>query len=123
MGLDESKGIIYGQHVETDGNEKRHPGLKQVQGCQPVYLLCCVPAAACACTPPETVREFVGIVDAGVVRPLALAVPGCAAGLRFGQLCLRKLYVLASRGAEASSPQGCLLQVCDSHPPCCASAS
>jgi hypothetical protein len=68
--------------------------------------------AACACTPFETLREFVGIVDAGVARPLRLAVPGCAAGLRFGQLCLRKLYVLASRGAEASAPQGCLLQVC-----------
>ena len=59
------------------------------------------------------------IVDGGVSRPLSRAVPGSAAGRRFGQLCLRKLYVLASRGAEASSPQGCLLQV----PRCAAPSS
>ena len=68
-------------------------------------------AAACTCTPPEIVAQLVGIVDAGVSRPLSRAIPGSAAGLRFGQLCLRKLYVLAARGAEASQPQGCLLQV------------
>ena len=68
-------------------------------------------SVACTCTPPEIVAQLVGIVDAGVARPLCRAIPGSAAGLRFGQLCLRKLYVLAARGAEASQPQGCLLQV------------
>ena len=68
--------------------------------------------AACTCTPPEVVAQLVAVVDGGVDRPLARAVPGSAAGLRFGQLCLRKLYVLASRGAGGPSPpQGCLLQV------------
>ena len=50
------------------------------------------------------------VVDAGVARPRRLAIPASAAGSRFPQLCLRKLYVLCSRGAEAGAPQGCLLQ-------------
>ncbi len=55
--------------------------------------------------------QLIAVVDGGVARPLARAVPGSAAGLRFGQLCLRKLYVLASRGGEGAPAQGCLLQV------------
>lgn len=51
------------------------------------------------------------IVDGGTVRPLERCLPGSAASSRFSLLCLRKMYVLCSRGAEASSPQGCLLQV------------
>lgn len=71
------------------------------------WLVC----AACSCTPPEIVEEFVAIVDGGTVRPLERSLPGSRASSRFPQLCLRKLYVLCSRGAEVSSPQGCLLQV------------
>lgn len=67
--------------------------------------------AACSCTPPDVVEQFVAIVDGGTVRPLELCLPASGASSRFSQLCLRKMYVLCSRGAEASSPQGCLLQV------------
>ncbi|BDA41918.1 Protein MON2 homolog [Coccomyxa sp. Obi] len=66
---------------------------------------------ACTCTPPDVVEQFVAIVDGGTVRPLELCLPASGASSRFSQLCLRKMYVLCSRGAEASSPQGCLLQV------------
>ncbi len=44
--------------------------------------MCCV-RAACACTPPEIVAQaqLVALVDGGVGRPLARAVPGSAAEL------------------------------------------
>lgn len=53
-----------------------------------------------------------GIVDEGALRPPERALlQDLPPDSRFSQLCLRKLYVLCSRGAEASAPQGCLLQV------------
>ncbi|KAK9834027.1 hypothetical protein WJX81_004391 [Elliptochloris bilobata] len=66
---------------------------------------------ACGAATAEEVARLVAVVDAGVARPRRLAIPASAAGSRFPQLCLRKLYVLCSRGAEAGAPQGCLLQV------------
>lgn len=67
-------------------------------------------AAACGAAAGAEVARLVAVVDAGVARPRRLAIPASAAGSRFPQLCLRKLYVLCSRGAEAGAPQGCLLQ-------------
>ena len=71
-----------------------------------------VRAAACGAASAAEVARLVAVVDAGVARPRRMAIPASAAGSRFPQLCLRKLYVLCSRGAEAGAPQGCLLQVC-----------
>ena len=67
-------------------------------------------AAACGAAAAAEVARLVAVVDAGVARARRLAIPASAAGSRFPQLCLRKLYVLCSRGAEAGAPQGCLLQ-------------
>lgn len=67
-------------------------------------------AAACGGAAAGEVTRLVAVVDAGVARPRPLAIPASAAGSRFPHLCLRKLYVLCSRGAEAGAPQGCLLQ-------------
>ena len=52
-----------------------------------------------------------GIVDQGAQRRPERGQGDLPGDSRFSQLCLRKLYVLCSRGAEASAAQGCLLQV------------
>ena len=53
-----------------------------------------------------------GIVDKGAQRRPERGQADLPGDSRFSQLCLRKLYVLCSRGAEASAAQeGCLLQV------------
>jgi hypothetical protein len=85
------------------------PQADQVATAWSTDVICAL--AACSCTPPAIVERFVGIVDEGTVRPLSRCIPFSAASARFSQLCLRKLYVLCSRGTEASAPQGCLLQV------------
>ena len=54
---------------------------------------------------------MVAIVDEGTLRQPEHSGPDSAGSSPFSQLCLRKLYVLCSRGAESSAPQGCLLQV------------
>eukprot|EP00884_Botryococcus_braunii_P011070 jgi/Botrbrau1/19965/Bobra.0059s0081.1 len=66
---------------------------------------------ACVRTPHDIRRRLVGVVERGVGRPRALAIPRSAAGTRFGQLCLRKMFVLCSRGVDAQGPHACLLEV------------
>ena len=56
-------------------------------------------------------ERLVAIVDEGTLRQPEHPGTDSASSSPFSQLCLRKLYVLCSRGAEASAPQGCLLQV------------
>ena len=56
-------------------------------------------------------ERLVAIVDQGTERQPEQVQPDFPGDSRFSQLCLRKLYVLCSRGAEASAPQGGLLQV------------
>jgi len=58
----------------------------------------------------------VAIVDLGTQRQPERVQDELAGDSSFSQLCLRKLYVLCSRGGEASAPQGCLLQVQPSCP-------
>ena len=72
--------------------------------------------AACTHTPHEWVERLVAIVDEGTQRQPERLQPDDPGDARFSQLCLRKLYVLCSRGAEATAPQGCLLQVTLSAP-------
>jgi len=59
------------------------------------------------------VERLVAIVDLGTQWQPERAQDELAGNSSFSQLCLRKLYVLCSRGAE---PQGCLLQVQPSCP-------
>lgn len=67
-------------------------------------------------------ERLVAIVDEGTLRQPEHPGGETAGSSPFSQLCLRKLYVLCSRGAEASAPQGCLLQVTPCLPgPCNAS--
>ena len=56
-------------------------------------------------------QQLVCIVDRGLNRGRARNIPNSAAGSRFTHLCLRKMFVLCSRGAEASGAQLCLLEV------------
>ncbi|KAK2078912.1 hypothetical protein QBZ16_002602 [Prototheca wickerhamii] len=73
----------------------------------------------------EALRRFVAAIDAGVVRPRPAAGPAAPG---FSQTCLRKLYVLASRGgpqageasgaaplAAAAAALGALLRRCGPH--------
>lgn len=66
---------------------------------------------ACARAPEEVLRRLVGVLDGGITRPRARHIPDSAAGSRFPHACLRKLYVLCSRGMEAQGAHGCLLEV------------
>ncbi len=66
---------------------------------------------ACARAPEEVRRRLVGVLDGGITRPRARHIPDSAAGSRFPHACLRKLYVLCSRGMEAQGAHGCLLEV------------
>ncbi|KAK9868608.1 hypothetical protein WJX84_001848 [Apatococcus fuscideae] len=66
---------------------------------------------SCANMPSESRQQLVSIVDQGLERGRARNIPNSAAGSRYTHLCLRKMYVLCSRGAEASGAQLCLLQV------------
>lgn len=61
---------------------------------------------------PEDIRQsLVGVLEQGVARPVTLNLPNSAAGARFPQLCLRKLYVICSRGGGSESIDGCLEDV------------
>ncbi|KAK9810126.1 hypothetical protein WJX72_005196 [[Myrmecia] bisecta] len=66
---------------------------------------------ACSRTPSHVRRRLVCVIDGGIVRPRQRNIPNSAAGARFAHLCLRKMYVLCSRGVEAQGPHGCLLEV------------
>ena len=55
--------------------------------------------------------QLVAVVDRGAARPHACDLPRSAAGRRFRQQCLRAMYVLCSRAAEAPTSHSCLLQV------------
>ncbi|GMH33400.1 hypothetical protein BSKO_01234 [Bryopsis sp. KO-2023] len=64
---------------------------------------------SCEHTSAETKQRLIGIVDKGVGMPVDGTV---ASGGRFNHACLRKMYVLCSRGGgEAQDPHGCLLEV------------
>ena len=51
------------------------------------------------------------MLDRGVARPPDRNLPGSAVGARFPQLCLRKYYVICSRGGGSELPEGCLHEV------------
>lgn len=92
--------------------DRSHQFLRFVRIPADVYLrqsVCLT--AACTHTPLEWVERLVGIVDQGTERQPEQVQPDFPGDSRFSQLCLRKLYVLCTRGAEASAPQGGLLQV------------
>ena len=55
-------------------------------------------------------RRLVAVVDRGAARAHACDLPRSAAGRRFRQQCLRAMYVLCSRAAEAPTAHSCLLQ-------------
>ena len=74
------------------------------QGCNHVR-------AACGHAEAAEQQRLVAVVDRGIVRSHALDMPPSPSGSRFRQQCLRKMYVLCSRGVESQGPQSCLLQV------------
>ncbi len=76
-----------------------------------VLCLSAYASAACAWTPRDWVEQLVSIVDRGTQRRPGHGQGDLPGDSRFSQLCLRKLYVLCSRGADASAAQGCILQV------------
>ena len=61
--------------------------------------------------PEETRRSLVAVLEQGVGRPSHLNLPDSAAGARFPQLCLRKLYVISSRGGGPGNTDDCLEEV------------
>ena len=71
--------------------------------------------AACSMCPGEIKQSLVGVLEQGVARPILLNLPNSAAGARFPQLCLRKLYVICSRGGGSDNMDGCLEDVRPRH--------
>ena len=71
----------------------------------------CLAFAACTWAPGEVQQRLVAVLDRGVARPRYRNLPGSAVGARFPQLCLRKLYVVCSRGREPDGAQSCLHEV------------
>ena len=67
--------------------------------------------AACTWSPEDARRRLVTVLDRGVARPPDRNLPGSAVGARFPQLCLRKYYVVCSRGGGSELPEGCLHEV------------
>ena len=74
------------------------------------HLIVCA-CAACSEAEPDVQQRLVAVVDRGAIRPHACDLPRSAAGRRFRQQCLRAMYVLCSRAAEAPTAHSCLLQV------------
>lgn len=66
---------------------------------------------SCSHAPEEVRRRLIGVLDQAIVRPKDRHIPNSAAGIRFSHTCLRKLYVLSSRGVQDSGTQTCLLEV------------
>lgn len=61
---------------------------------------------------PEDIRlSLVAVLEQGVGRSLELNLPNSAAGARFPQLCLRKLYVISSRGGGPGGTDDCQEEV------------
>lgn len=54
---------------------------------------------ACGPAPTALKERLIGVVARGIARPPALSVPQLATGSNFGHVCIRKMYVLCSRGA------------------------
>ena len=67
---------------------------------------------ACTWCPKDVQHDLVAIVEQGVCRPISVNLPGSAVGARFPQLCLRKMYVICSRGGTSDGPDSCSHQVC-----------
>jgi len=71
--------------------------------------LCDVALQSCAAAPDHLRQRLVRIVDCGVDRPIP--PEGISGGERFSHVCLRKLYVLCSRGGESEGPHACTLGI------------
>jgi len=57
----------------------------------------------CGDAPLTTKRQLISIVDRGVVRPRELSIPQATTFSNFSHVCVRKMYVLCSRG-ESGEP-------------------
>ena len=66
---------------------------------------------ACSHAPEDVRRRLIGVLDQAITRPKDRHIPNSAAGIRFSHTCLRKLYVLSSRGVQDQGTEDCLLQV------------
>lgn len=67
--------------------------------------------AACSHCPEDVRRSLVAVLEQGVGRSVSCNLPDSAAGARFPQLCLRKLYVISSRGGAPGHANDCLEEV------------
>ncbi|KAL4423762.1 hypothetical protein ABPG75_001063 [Micractinium tetrahymenae] len=66
----------------------------------------------CASAPADMKQRLIATVDAGASRPKELSVPQATTSSNFGHVCIRKMYVLCSRGGGGTAdPDGCLLEV------------
>ncbi|KAK9811035.1 hypothetical protein WJX73_008056 [Symbiochloris irregularis] len=66
---------------------------------------------ACAHAAEQDQSRLVAIVDRGAARPPGPEALSSTAGSRFRQHCLRKMYILCSRGVESHGTPNCLLPV------------
>lgn len=66
----------------------------------------------CDSAPADMKRRLIGTVGGGALRPRELSVPQATTSSNFAHVCIRKMYVLCSRGSSsAADPDGCLLEV------------
>ena len=92
--------------IEFSPEQRRADEELEVAG---LDALCDAVLTQCASAPDNIRRRLVRIVDCGVDRPIP--PEGYYGGEHFGDVCLRKLYVLCSRGGEAEGPHACTLSI------------
>lgn len=68
-----------------------------------------VALTACADTEDPMRLRLIGVLSQGMQRPAHLNLPAAVTGSNFSHVCLQKLHVLCSRGAQAQV--GCLQEV------------
>ncbi len=68
-----------------------------------------VALTACADTEDPLRLRLIGVLSRGMQRPAHLNLPAVVTGRHFSHVCLQKLHVLCSRGAQAQV--GCLQEV------------